>query len=51
MFLYSGLLLWLNPRPFHGRLPPHAVRCTALVGSLLCFGYFSGLTPGSQLTS
>ena len=41
MFLYSGLLLWMNLRTFHGPLRPHPVRCLALLGSLLFFGYFS----------
>ncbi len=49
MFLYSGLLLWLNLRSFHGPLRPRPLRCVALMGSLLFFGYFSGLTLWSQL--
>lgn len=49
MFLYSGLLLWLNLRTFHGPLRPHPLRCVALISSLLFFGYFSGLTLWSQL--
>ena len=51
MFLYSGLLLWLNLRSFRGPLRPHPVRVAALVGSLGFFGYFSGLTLASQLSS
>ena len=49
MFLYSGLLLWLNLRTFHGPLRPQPLRCVALISSLLFFGYFSGLTLWSQL--
>jgi hypothetical protein len=44
MFLYSGLLLWLNVRSFGGALRPHPVRIAALFASLLFFGYFSVLT-------
>jgi hypothetical protein len=44
MFLYSGLLLWLNVRCFHGPLRPHPVRMAALAFSFAFFGYFSGLT-------
>jgi hypothetical protein len=43
MFLYSGLLLWLNVRSFRGPLRPHWVRMLALAGSFLFFGYFSVL--------
>ena len=50
MFLYSGLLLWLNLRSFQGPLRPHPLRCAALVGSLLFFGYFSVLTLHDQLS-
>jgi hypothetical protein len=49
MFLYSGLLLWLNLTSFRGPLRPHPVRIVALVASLLFFGYFSALTLGDQL--
>jgi hypothetical protein len=49
MFLYSGLLLWLNLRTFHGPLAMHPVRIAALVVSLLFFGYFSVLTVLDQL--
>jgi hypothetical protein len=41
MFLYSGLLLWMNLRTFRGPLRPHPIRSLALAGSLLFFGYFS----------
>jgi hypothetical protein len=41
MFLYSGLLLWMNLRTFHGPLRPHPVRGLALLGSFLFFGYLS----------
>jgi hypothetical protein len=49
MFLYSGLLLWLNLRCFHGPLRPGPVRIVALLVSLTFFGYFSILTIWSQL--
>ena len=44
MFLYSGLLLWLNVSSFRGELRPHPVRVGALCASLVFFGYFSVLT-------
>ena len=44
MFLYSGLLLWLNLSTFRGPLAMHPVRIAALVISFLFFGYFSALT-------
>jgi hypothetical protein len=44
MFLYSGLLLWLNLRTFRGVLRPHPIRIAALCLSLVFFGYFSVLT-------
>jgi hypothetical protein len=50
MFLYSGLLLWLNTRSFREPLRPHPIRMLALVGSLLFFGYFSVLTFLDQVT-
>ena len=50
MFLYSGLLLWMNLRSFRGPLRPSPVRIVALVGSILFFGYFSGLTLMDQLS-
>jgi hypothetical protein len=49
MFLYSGLLLWLNGRSFRGPLRMHPVRIAALVISLVFFGYFSVLTLLDQL--
>ncbi|MFQ5513477.1 MAG: Nramp family divalent metal transporter [Myxococcota bacterium] len=49
MFLYSGLLLWLNLRSFRGPLRPGILRCLALGASLLFFGYFSLLTLHGQL--
>jgi hypothetical protein len=49
MFLYSGLLLWLNLSSFHGPLRMHPLRIAALVGSVLFFGYFSALTLIDQL--
>ena len=49
MFLYSGLLLWLNLRSFSGVLRPHPVRIAALVVSLLFFGIFSVLTIVDRL--
>jgi hypothetical protein len=50
MFLYSGLLLWMNLRSFRGALRPGPVRIVALVGSILFFGYFSVLTLMDQLS-
>ena len=44
MFLYSGLLLWLNLTSFRGPLRVHPLRIAALVFSLGFFGYFSALT-------
>jgi hypothetical protein len=44
MFLYSGLLLWLNLRTFRGPLRVHPVRAGMLLVSLAFFGYFSVLT-------
>jgi hypothetical protein len=49
MFLYSGLLLWLNLKSFHGPLRPSPLRIAALLVSLSFFGYFSVLTIWSQL--
>ena len=49
MFLYSGLLLWLNLRAFRGALRPHPVRMLALALSLVFFGYFSALTLADRL--
>jgi hypothetical protein len=49
MFLYSGLLLWMNWSSFRGPLRPHPLRCLALLGSLLFFGYFSARTFVDEL--
>ena len=49
MFLYSGLLLWLNLRTFRGPLRPHPVRVVALLGAFAFFGYFSALTLADRL--
>jgi hypothetical protein len=49
MFLYSGLLLWLNLRSFRGPLRPGPVRVLALTGALLFFGYFSAVTLLDQV--
>jgi hypothetical protein len=44
MFLYSGLLLWLNLRTFRGPLRPGPVRIVALLVAFGFFGYFTLLT-------
>ena len=49
MFLYSGLLLWMNWTSFRGPLRPHPIRLLALLGSLVFFGYFSVRTLAVQL--
>ncbi len=49
MFLYSGLLLWLNLRTFRGPLRPHPVRVAALLGAFAFFGYFSVRTLADLL--
>jgi len=49
MFLYSGLLLWLNLRCFRGPLRPRGVRVLALTTSLIFFGYFSVVTLLDQI--
>ncbi len=49
MFLYSGLLLWLNLGAFRGALRPHPARMLALAVSLVFFGYFSALTLADRL--
>lgn len=49
MFLYSGLLLWLNLASFRGPLRPHPVRIGALLCAFAFFGYFSVLTALDQL--
>jgi hypothetical protein len=50
MFLYSGLLLWLNVGSLGGPLRPSPLRIAALVLSLGFFGYFSALTLQDQLS-
>ena len=49
MFLYSGLLLWLNLTSFRGPVRPGVVRIVALLGSVAFFGYFSALTLRHEL--
>ena len=49
MFLYSGLLIWLNVRSFEAPLRPSPLRIAALCGSFLFFGYFSVITIADQL--
>ena len=44
MFLYSGLLLWLNVRSFSGPLRVRPGRILVLLVSLVFFGFFSGMT-------
>ncbi len=50
MFVYAGLLLWLNLRTFRGELRPGFVRCGALVTAVLFFGYFSVQALRDQLS-
>jgi hypothetical protein len=50
MFLYSGLLLWLNVGCLRGPVRPSPLRIAALVGALGFFGYFSVLTLLDQLS-
>jgi len=49
MFLYSGLLLWLNWRSFEPPLRPSPLRVVALVVCFAFFGYFSVLTLADRL--
>ena len=49
MFLYSGLLLWLNLTSFDPPVRPSAVRVVALVVTFVFFGYFSILTLYDRL--
>ena len=49
MFLYSGLLLWLNARSFDPPLRPSPLRMGALVVCFLFFGYFSLLTIADRI--
>jgi hypothetical protein len=50
MFLYAGLLLWLNVRCLRGPLRPSPLRIAALLGAIGFFGYFSVLTLVDQLS-
>jgi len=50
MFLYSGLLIWLNVRSFEAPLRPSPLRIAALCASFLFFGYFSVITIADQLS-
>jgi len=50
MFLYAGLLLWMNTRSLRGPLRPSPLRIAALVGAVAFFGYFSILTLLDQLS-
>jgi hypothetical protein len=50
MFLYSGLLLWLNLRSFRGLLAPGPLRIAGLAGAFLFYGYFSLQTLLLQFT-
>ncbi len=49
MFLYSGLLLWLNWRSFEPPLRPSLPRAAALLVCFAFFGYFSVLTVVDRL--
>ena len=49
MFLYSGLLLWLNVTSFDPPIRPSKLRIGALVVSFVFFGYFSMLTIADRL--
>ncbi|MGH0032419.1 MAG: Nramp family divalent metal transporter [Myxococcota bacterium] len=50
MFLYSGLLLWLNVTSFDPPLRPSPLRMGALVVCFAFFGYFSVLTLVDRLS-
>jgi hypothetical protein len=50
MFLYSGLLIWMNLRCLDGPLRPGPARVAACLGAFLFFGYFTGLTLLDQLS-
>jgi hypothetical protein len=50
MFLYSGLLLWMNIRCLLPPLRPSPLRITALIVALCFYGYFSILTFFDQLS-
>jgi hypothetical protein len=49
MFLYSGLLLWLNFQSFDPPLRPSPVRILALAAAFLFFGYFSVATIADRI--
>ena len=49
MFLYSGLLLWLNWTSFEPPLRPSLPRAAALVVCTVFFGYFSLVTLADRL--
>jgi hypothetical protein len=49
MFLYSGLLLWMNVRSFDPPLRPSPLRMVAMALAFLFFGYFSVLTVLDRL--
>jgi hypothetical protein len=49
MFLYSGLLLWMNTRCLRPPLRPGPLRVAALVTAIGFYGYFSVLTVLDQL--
>ena len=49
MFLYSGLLIWLNLRTFRGPLRPSPFRIAMLSCACAFYGYFSVLTVSAQL--
>jgi len=49
MFLYSGLLLWMNTRCLRPPLRPGLLRVAALVVAIGFYGYFSVLTFLDQL--
>jgi hypothetical protein len=49
MFLYSGLLLWLNLASFDPPLRPSPVRIAALAAAFLFFGYFSVATIADRV--
>ena len=49
MFLYAGLLLWLNLRTFSSALRPSMLRLGALLAAVGFFGYFSLLTVADRV--
>jgi hypothetical protein len=49
MFLYSGLLLWLNATSFEPPVRPSKLRMAALAVTFVFFGYFSALTIADRL--